>query len=138
MKQQTPNTGHSLDTNADAETIRERVFSTEIRVCAVFVSGVLASLAIGSTALAQERWAARVLALIALASTVMLWLRHRYAVYAWAFLFAAMGAGTALLNDPGHHSLLYWSGRFGTALSLFWFAYQLFKLGKQVADHTVQ
>jgi hypothetical protein len=137
MKMEIPNTNHSPDANAGPEIIRERVFSNKMLACAIFASGVLVVLAVGSTAPAQETWAARLLALLAVTSTVMLWLRHRYTVHVWALLFSVMGAGVALLNDPGPHSFLYWIGRFGTALSLLWFGYELLKLGKRISGRRV-
>jgi hypothetical protein len=80
----------------------------------------------------REGIVAGVLAAVAVAATVMLLLRQWYAVYAWALLAATGAVSVALLGEPGHHSFLYWGGRFGTALALVWFAYVLLITGRRL------
>jgi hypothetical protein len=122
------------DTTGRAAGAWERVFSAKMRAGAVLVSGLFVLLAVVSRASFREGIVAGVLAAIAVAATVMLLLRQRYAVYAWAFLAATGGVSVALLGEPGHHSILYWGGRFGTALALVWFAYVLFMTGKRLRN----
>lgn len=123
--------------NDRSHVVQDLIFSTKMRVGAVFVGLLIVSLgifAVVSRPSLGESLAGIIIAIISSLATAMLWFRQRYALYSWALLAAVIGLAIALLNDPGHHSLLYWGGRAGSAVFLGWFAYLLLKLGRRHID----
>jgi len=117
-----------------SQVVPDRIFSMKMRVGGVFVGLLtvgLGIIAVVSRPSLEESLTGGGIAIIGSVATAMLWFRQRYALHAWALLAGTIGLATAVLNDPGHHSLLYWGGRVGTAVFLGWFAYLLLKLGRQ-------
>lgn len=123
--------------NDRSQVLQDLIFSTKMRVGGVFfglLTVVLGIVAVVARPSLQESLAGGIIAVIGGVATVMLWFRHRYAMHAWALLAAIIGVAIAVVNEQGHHTVLYWGGKAGTAVFLVWFAYRLLKLGKQLAD----
>lgn len=130
------------DNAYDSNAIPELIFSRTMRVGSIFVSGLFAALAIVSVVSGKETVGAVAIAMITFAATIMLWMRHRYTAYAWAFLAAAMGVGMAVVERlwvpesfSRDHVLSYWGWRLGGTLIMFWCALLLFRLGRRITDH---
>jgi len=130
--------------NRDSGSLEALIFSRTGRTGSIVVSGLLAALAVSSVLSGKETFPAVAIAVITLAATVMLWLHHRYAVYAWALLFAAMAVGYAVVErvwapEPfsRQHILSYWGWKLAGVLIMFGFAFQLLRLGKRITDRRV-
>jgi hypothetical protein len=128
----------------DSNAMQQLIFSRTMRVGSILVSGLFVALAIVSLVSGRETVGAVATAVITLVATVMLWMRHRYTAYAWAFLAAAMGVGMAMVErvwvpEPfsWDHILSYWGWKLGGTLIMFWCAFLLFRLGKRITDHGV-
>jgi hypothetical protein len=91
-----------------ARAVATKAAISRARLPLTLVSLFFVLLAIISEAAFYETVAVRVLAMLAVATTVMLWRNSRYAVYALAilFFFFAVLYGGWLFDDPDSHTLL--------------------------------
>lgn len=123
------------DTNASAEAqvLRQFVFSRKVAIGGTIVSAVLVLMAITLSAKGlPSSWALMVSAAISVVGAIMLWVRHRYAAHAWALLAATIASLSLFLNDPTSHGILNWTEKGGYAVLLLALACWLFKIGMQL------
>ena len=108
-----------LDLVAKAEATK--LVLSRARVPVTFVTAFMVLLAIISGASFYETSTVRILAILAVVTTVMLWMRSRYAPCALAvLLFATVIAGRFIADDPDAHTLLGSASRYvGSAILLF-------------------
>jgi hypothetical protein len=94
-----------LDLAARAEAIKVAISRARLPMTILSVFVVL--LAMMSEASFNETLAIRVLAMLAVVTTILLWRGSRFAVYGMALLFFAFLAGSWFFsNDPDSHTLL--------------------------------
>ena len=94
-----------LDPVARAEATK--LILPRARVPVTFVTAFMVLLGIISTASFSETSTVRILAILAVVTTIMLWTRSRYAPCALAvLLFATVIAGRFIADDPDAHTLL--------------------------------
>jgi len=93
-----------LNLAARAETAKGLLYRN--RIPFTFVSAFFVLFAVISTASFYETLAVRLLALLAVATTVMLWLKRRQAVYFLPILLFAVAVGAWLFDDPDYHTFL--------------------------------
>lgn len=94
-----------LDLVARAEATK--IILSRARVAVTFVAAFMVLLAIISAASFYETTTVRILSMLAVVTTIMLWMRSRYAPGALAVLFFAIViAGSFIADDPDAHTLL--------------------------------
>jgi hypothetical protein len=94
-----------LDLVARAEATK--IILSRTRVPMTFVAALMVLLAIISAASFYETATVRILAILAVVTTIMLWVRSRYAPGALAvLLFATVVAGSFIADDPDAHTFL--------------------------------
>lgn len=108
-----------LDLVARAEATK--IVLSRTRVPVTFVAAFIVLLAVSSAASFYETATVRILAILAVVTTIMLWMRSRYAPGALAvLLFATVIAGSFITDDPDANTLLGSTSRYvGFALLLF-------------------
>lgn len=108
-----------LDLVARAEATK--IILSRTRVPVTFVAAFVVLLAVVSEASFYETSVVSILASLAVVTTIMLWMRSRYAPGALAvLLFATVIAGSFITDDPDAHTLLGSTSRYvGFALLLF-------------------
>jgi hypothetical protein len=122
-----------LDLVARAEAI-EASFVRSATVF-TFLSGFGILLAINSEASYHETLAVRALAILAVVTTIMLWLRSRYSLYAMEIVFfGTLSGGLFLFDDPDNHTLLGASAQFVGVGILFWRGYRCWANAKPFAE----
>jgi hypothetical protein len=112
-----------------ADTIREFTYSRKTKTGAILASSALVAIALASRASAEETLLSWIIALLAVAATVILWMQNKYALHVWAAVLAVMGIAQTISYNSGHHGILYWLVRVLSPATLIWFAYLLLKLG---------
>jgi hypothetical protein len=111
-----------LDFVARAETTKASLIRARIPLTLVSLFFVL--LGIVSGASMNETIAVRVLAIIAVVATIMLWLRSRYSPYPLALLFIATLAGGWLFDDPDYHTVLGSTTRAAISVMVLYVGYR--------------
>ncbi len=108
-----------LDLVARAEATK--IILSRVRVPLTFLSAFGILLAVVSEASFYETSVVSILAILAVVTTIMLWMRSRYAPGALAVLFfVTVIAGSFITDDPDAHTLLGSTSRYlGFALLLF-------------------
>ena len=129
---------HDIDANSHGTTsLQKLLFSKKASLGSSIVSALLILMAavLARRAESFEKIAPLVvLAVVSVAAALMLWLRNRYAIYAWALVPSIAAAATILLSDRSRHDFLYWAERVGYSLILIAIAFWLFTIGRRVGD----
>jgi hypothetical protein len=122
-----------LDLVARAEAIKASFVRSAIVF--TFLSGFGILLAISSEASYHETLAVRALASLAVVTTIMLWLRSRYSLYAMEMIFfGTLSAGLLVFDDPDNHTLLGASAQFVGVGMLLWGGYRCWANAKPFAE----
>ena len=111
-----------LDLVARGEATRQLLHRTRLPMTAV--SAFIVLLAVISSAPFTETLAVRIMALIAILATAMIWLRVRYAIYALPALFFIIAGGTWIFDDPDYRTTLGSTTRYVVSLMVAFAAYR--------------
>ena len=91
---------------------------------AVAAFAVLTIVAVGELSTPRAT-ALKAIMTVAVIATLLLWLRNRFALYAWACFFAAYGIGKPFFPQPYGNAILFWSTELPFDALCVWVAVEL-------------
>ena len=115
------------------EEIRKIIFSLSSRILTLFICVCFITILWIHTESAADKVIRAICAALSIISTVLLWVKSRYALYAAACFLTVLAIGSVFLDNIGTHTVVNQFFRYGLCVSLFWFAFCLIRFGNQLA-----